>query len=286
MPDVAVVITDLDNTLYDWVATWHQSFAPMLDALVAQSGVARAVLEREIRAVHQQYGTSEYVFVIQELPSLQRLHPGQDLTSIYREIIDAYWQGGSPQLYPGVWATLATLKQAGCVIVAYTESRAMYAETHVARLGLDGVLDWLYTAPDHSLPHDAQTQPWFYPVMSTRHLIMRETKPNPHALIEILETLGAHPAHTVYIGDSLIKDVAMAQAAGVIDVYASYGAAQQRAAYQLLRRVTHWTDAAVQRERKMLRPALPTYRLEHSFAELLDLFAFTRHPILSQGETR
>lgn len=81
---------------------------------------------------------------------------------------------------------------------------------------------------------------------------------------------------TVYVGDSLMKDVAMAQMIGVVDVYAEYGIAQQRHEYELLRRVSHWTPADVERERAISsQPHVkPTYTLEHSFAELLGLFTF------------
>ena len=39
---------------------------------------------------HQRYGTSEYAFLIQELPSLQGLHRGEDLKVVYAEAIQAY----------------------------------------------------------------------------------------------------------------------------------------------------------------------------------------------------
>ena len=68
----------------------------------------------------------------------------------------------------------------------------------------------------------------------------------------------------------------MAQDARVVDVYAAYGKAQDREAYELLRRVTHWSDIDVERERALLQrpPVSPSYTLGRSFGELLDLFDF------------
>lgn len=50
-----------------------------------------------------------------------------------------------------------------------------------------------------------------------------ERKPKPGLLLEIIREAGACPEPAVYVGDSLMKDVAMAQAADVADVHAAYG---------------------------------------------------------------
>ena len=36
----SVVITDLDNTLFDWFEIWYQSFTALLDCLAKDSGRA------------------------------------------------------------------------------------------------------------------------------------------------------------------------------------------------------------------------------------------------------
>ena len=65
------------------------------------------------------------------------------------------------------------------------------------------------------------------------------------------------------------------------EIWAKYGVAQNREQYGLLRRVTHWTDDEVARERDLAqqlsvkgRGLSPRYTLEHSFDELLQLFDF------------
>jgi phosphoglycolate phosphatase-like HAD superfamily hydrolase len=63
--DISVVITDLDNTLYDWVEMWYQAFNAMLTKILKEvepKGVIRDRLIPEIRSVHQRHGTSEYAF--------------------------------------------------------------------------------------------------------------------------------------------------------------------------------------------------------------------------------
>lgn len=65
-----LLVTDLDNTLWDWFAAWHASFSAMLDRLIETSGVPAEVLEPQIRAVHQARGTAEYSFLLDEVPAL------------------------------------------------------------------------------------------------------------------------------------------------------------------------------------------------------------------------
>jgi FMN phosphatase YigB (HAD superfamily) len=110
------------------------------------------------------------------------------------------------------------------------------------------------------------------------HTPPRELKPNPRILRDIIKNVGANGAETVYVGDSLMKDIAMAKAAGVTDVWAKYGVAQNRPAYELLRKVTHlvtWSPASVEREKILTEADLqPSFVLKQSFAEILELFEF------------
>jgi phosphoglycolate phosphatase len=86
----SVLITDLDNTLFDWVHLWHSCFAAMLEKIIEISGVPETVLKSEIKAVHQKHGTSEYSFLVEELPCLLERFPGQDLTKVFAPAFAAY----------------------------------------------------------------------------------------------------------------------------------------------------------------------------------------------------
>jgi phosphoglycolate phosphatase-like HAD superfamily hydrolase len=285
-PRVTAVITDLDNTLYDWLAMWAAAFGAMVRVLTERSGLPRSVIEADARGVHQRRGTTEYAFLIQELPCLRERHPRQDLTRIYADAIAAYRlaRARSLRLFPTVAETLAALKASGCLVVGYTDSRAFHAGYRVRRLGLDGLLDYLYSPPDHELPAtptlDAvRSRPGeAYRFRRTVHRILPEgeVKPNPRVLAGIMDDVGAAPERTLHVGDSLLKDVLMAQQAGVADVFARYGVAQARQEYELLRRVSHWTDADIERERRRaaLRDIHPSYTLNEALGELLELFEF------------
>lgn len=282
---LSVLITDLDNTLFDWVEIWYRPFKAMLDRLAADSLISHEVLERDFKEVHQRHGTSEYAFAIEELRSLNAKHPGENLTERYEAAIDAYRSCRRQvlQLYPGVADALLSLKSYGCLIIAYTESTEFYTKYRIKNLGLDSLLDYLYSPPDHELPEGlSREQVRHYPAEHYKfeHVVQMHTppgelKPNPRILRDIIKNVGANDAETVYVGDSLMKDIAMAKAAGVTDVWAKYGVAQNRPAYELLRKVTHWSPASVEREKILTEADLqPSFILKHSFAEILELFEF------------
>ena len=69
----------------------------------------------------------------------------------------------------------------------------------------------------------------------------------------------------------------MANAAGVISVWAKYGASPPPHQYKLLQQVTHWTPEDVAREEAIETGAagaelIPNFTLENTFDELLDHF--------------
>jgi len=288
-PAATVLVTDMDNTLFDWLGMWQAAFGAMLEHLMADSGVPRATLEAEFFAIHQRHGTTEYAFAIQELPSLRARHApdAEDLPGRYAAAIDAYrvMRRRTLALYPGVRETLRAVRAAGALVIAYTESRAYYADYRVRTLELDGALDYLYSLPDHALPEGVTASqirrypPEHYRLRSTvaRHTREGTWKPDASVLRDILSDVGAEPAAAVYVGDSLIKDVTMAQAAGVLDVFARYGDVRSRPGYDLLRRVTHWSPAMLARSEGIREADVrPPHVLGDGFAELLDHVEFRR----------
>ena len=154
MKRVTVVITDLDNTLFDWVRIWHEPFKAMLDELVRTSAIDEATLIQDMKQVFTERGTSEYAFVIQEIRSLRDKHPGENLTRKFDSAIHAFRSAQKRvlALYPAVEETLQTLKDHSVLIIGYTESQEFYTHYRLKTLGLDRIMDFIYSPADHSLP--------------------------------------------------------------------------------------------------------------------------------------
>jgi len=288
---VSLLVTDLDNTLFDWLEIWYESFSAMLNKVAEISGIPVSDLEKEFYEVHQRRGTSEYAFALQELRSSAGLSRHQ-VKAKYEAAIGAYRaaRDRTLHLYPRVAETLAAIRATGATIVGYTESMRFYTSYRMRALGLDKLLDYLYSPEDAELPiglaiEDLERYPQdkYRPRHTElRHTPRGEKKPNPQLLLDIVRDTGGTPETTLYIGDSLMKDIAMAQDAGITDVWAKYGVPHDRAEYALLKRVTHWPPEDVakeesikQREREQNGSRIvPTYVLNHGFYELLTLFSY------------
>jgi len=281
---ITTLITDLDDTLWDWVGIWHSSFSAMLEELVCASGLPREQLINEFRGIHQRYGTSEYSFAIEELPSLRRKHPGANLREVYSVAIEAYRTARSVAMrpYSGVMHTLVSIRRHGCTIIGYTESMQFYSNFRLKSIGLDGILDYLYSPADHDIPDSAKENgnAAFSDARQLDWTIQRftpagELKPNPHILLNILEETGADKSATLYVGDKLSKDILMAKQAGVISAWAQYGESHIRPEYGLLKQVTHWTPEMVSREMSANTEAVqPDVTLDRNLSQLFDHFEF------------
>src|SRR5208282_5178818 len=275
------LITDVDNTLFDWVDIWYRSFTAMLYKIEEITGIPEEELYLPISKIHQEYGTSEYAFLLEEIPVLRERYGARAAEELV-PAIDAFRAARRDALclYPGVMSSLKKLKANGITTVAYTESMSFYTNYRFRKLELDTVIDYLYSPPDHRLPYEDMIALRKYPHESYllkqtvhRHTPQGEKKPNPHILSCILSDIGGRPDEAVYVGDHPKKDVAMAQQAGVLDVLASYGAAQHREQYELLKKVTHWTREEVEEEKAMLAgvKVSPTVVIER-FDQILSQF--------------
>lgn len=280
-----VIVTDLDNTLWDWFDAWYQSFSAMLARLTELSGVPQENLEAQIRKIHQLRGTTEYSWLVREVPALIAAAAPRSPAVVFDEAVHVLnsRRKAATKLYPGVRNALDELKKCGVTIVAYTESIAYWTEWRVRHTGLDGVIDVLYSAPDHDWPAGVTAEevrmlpPSEYGLKRTRHQHVPSgiLKPNVEVLNSILDEQGFKPEQAVYVGDSLMKDIAMAQEARVLDAHAEYGQVQTKIEYDLLRRVSHWSDEDVAREREIAQSVgviTPTIICRQSFAEVVPLF--------------
>jgi FMN phosphatase YigB (HAD superfamily) len=262
----------------------------MLDRLVEDSGVAEEVLIREFKAVHEKYGTSEYSFSIEELPSLRKKFGSKDLAKRFEDSIRAYREArkAAEKLYPEVLETLETLKDKGCLLIGYTESAEFHTARRMKRFALDRILDYIWSSPDTDMPPGLRREAVrkfsddYYHLRRTVHhtLPKGELKPNPEVLADIIRSIGADIGQTIYVGDNLMKDISMAQSAGVTSVWAKYGDTRGRPEYELLKRVTHWGTEDVEREKRLTsKQVSASHALEANFGELLAMFTFT--PFLS-----
>lgn len=287
-PNIKLLITDLDNTLWDWFEAWQMAFTGLLSDLVDITGLTPDEVETAIRKVHQTRGASEYLLLVEELSIVQELLGKEKSYTQLEEVIRTHWRTLTEHTvpYPLVVETLTQIKASGTRIVAYTESHAFWAETRLQLLGLDGIVDHVYASPDIET-NVGSTVEVLQEILLNRPVLSQTTigyspegllKPDPFMLELILETEKVAPSEVAYVGDSVMKDVLLGQQVGVHDVHAAYGEAHHRDDYNKLRGVSHWTDEMIANvySSSPEKVPTPTHTLHENFGELLSLFEFGR----------
>ena len=264
-----ILVVDLDDTLWTWFDAWYISFSEFLSTTPALSGLAEIDLKRAIRPIHQRHATSEYSWLLDELDVLsQKVPAGVTVAEFFDPALHAQNRARkeATQLYPGVLDTLTRLRAGGTTVVAYTESLAFWTRWRIQQTGLDGLIAELYSSPDHDIPEGVDVgsrrtladQDYDLRETQHRHVPRGVIKPSPQILQQILDDHGVAAADAVYVGDSLMKDVAMAQAVGAIDALAGYGVKTNDPRYKLLQEVSHWSDATVAMEQDETPGVHPT----------------------------
>ena len=250
----------------------------MLEQTIQISGVQREVLLRDFQQVFRKHRTSEYSFVLEESEVLKSLF-GDEIRERLDPAIQAFRlaRNESLQLYSGVKEGLEKLKDNDVKIIAYTESLQYYTLARLKTLGIDSVIDTLYSPPDSESKLIEIKSKRIDTPLTVKTIPKNELKPNPHILRTILEENELEPDQCLYLGDSEMKDIQMANDVGVFSVLASYGALHFESRpddYNLLRAVSHWSDADILREKTLKETkmhAQPDYVAE-SFADILPFF--------------
>lgn len=258
-----LLITDLDDTLYDWVSFYAVSFTAMLKTLSSLLQVDEEQLIAEFREVHRGYGYSEPPFAVLELPSVRARYGNLDRRSIAKVLDPALHAFNSKRkrllaLFPTVRETLNQLtSRFGVTLIGHTEASLQNAYFRLLSLDIANYFQRLYVIdkrwPGHPKPErDRALSP---KEGFVRVLPASERKPNPHLLRRICAAEGFSRHETWYVGDSLLRDVAMARAAGVHSAWAKYGTEYDPQHWETLVAISHWTVEDVAREDRLKRDA-------------------------------
>lgn len=280
---VRLVVTDLDNTLYDWLTSFVPAFYSMIEVAANILNVSSDQLLEEMKVVHQRYHNSEQPYalleattVLQNFPHTTALERKQRLAQAFNAFNSV--RKNNLQLYPGVLRTLDKIRQTGCIVVGHTEAVVENSLYRAELLGLTELLTCLY-APESKAPHHPDPQRpriqdaygGFVYLLPSNH-----RKPDPSVLKDICRRHGVSTHETVYVGDSIPKDVAMAKSAGALAVWARYGSQRDDLLWEKLVRVTHWTSEDVAHEvrlREETKHITPDVVID-SFDQLLQIFKF------------
>ncbi|SRR6266404_1227656 len=279
-----LLITDLDNTLYDWVTYFANAFRAMVNELAVILSVEEERLLDEFQIVHQRYGNSEQPFAVFELPSVRERFGDLSKAELFEALrtpLAAFRAARSKHLslYPSVRPTLYCLRENGVRIVGHTEAIGVQAYSRLRTLRIVDHFHRIYALEGHLSPHpDPLRNPAQQPPPGLINVVpAHERKPNPDLLRDICIRERIPQEEAWYVGDSKTKDVAMAKRAGVTAVWAKYGTEYDVALWEIVKRVTHWSRQDVMREETLetvFQDIEPDYIID-SFSEILTLSGIT-----------
>ena len=214
-PKVNFIITDLDDTIWDWLTMWHSSFEPYFKRIAKEFDLNEADLADDFKKLHQKYNTTEASFIVNELSMLSNenvkdlFEASDDKKSIIHEYNSNKKNGLI--LYDGVLETLQNLKAQGCKIIGFTESKAFFTKFRIKHLELDGLFDCIYAPVDFEVPSTVDIfygENYWEPKFTEFRYLPKETKkPAPEILDIILKDFKAKKANTIYIGVLCISAV-------------------------------------------------------------------------------
>jgi phosphoglycolate phosphatase len=273
MPDAAgLLVTDVDNTIYDWIGTWARACNAMVHVLAVETARPPSQWLALLRKVNTRRGALECPSALEDLSTEGRWTPHPRQAEILSRAAAAYRSAWDTHLtpYDGVRDSLRRLTTKDWRIVAYTESDAAITAVRLTRLGLAGTIGRVFGRS--ALPSPAHRE---WALVDTRahvpiavDLIPRsDMKPNPRGLRDIAARCGVPLSRTIFVGDNLWKDVAMAQRLGVAALWAAYGTTRVAADQELVDALAHWSPADVVEE-DAARTRITPDRTLHTASEI------------------
>lgn len=245
---IKLVITDLDDTLYSWIGFFIPAFYEMVSELSKLVDISQEDLLDEYRLVHQQLKGVEYPFATLRLPSIKKRYADLSKEEILIQLNPAFHKFNSIRkkllkLYYGVEETLDFLVKNNILIVGYTESAEENGFYRLKKLGIEHyfkdvfVSNSSYRKSNNMLP-------------SSKTHIVSGKKPNADLIKQICKNETISIENTLYLGDSLTKDMLMAKNAGVIAVWCNIPQEDAKNLYDKLVRISHWNSEDFEQERK------------------------------------
>ncbi|QOV40263.1 HAD family hydrolase [Streptomyces ferrugineus] len=237
-----VLITDLDNTLYDWIDYFGPCFRAMVDELSSAADVDPDELHRQFQAVYSRHRAPEYRWAIRELDFLRSRRPD--------EVNDLVWSGFSAfvrsrskhlRLYPGVRNTLETLRERGFTVIGVSNAPIREVLRRVRCLRLQEQLDALVAwegahSGDRHLAHRSTPAG-----LALRTFTDAKQKPSTHPYTEALRHFAPQDhGKVLVVGDSVANDLVPGSSIGAVTVWARYGSGYAPENYATVRRLSFW----------------------------------------------
>jgi phosphoglycolate phosphatase len=282
---IKAVITDADNTIYSWIDYIVPSLEALTETLHRVTGFSREAIVESMKKIFSKYNTNEYAFVLQEAEIFDEIRRN-DYRWFQEHVVNparySFNRARKMNLhvYPGVHKTLQILCGCGIRVIGLSDAPAFPAEQRLKHLAVDRYIEALYALKSYPVPKGRDLDErivnrirlGYYKSHIRRvvELPLSFEKPSTRGLARILEEERLRPERVVLIGDSVKKDIRIAQEMGIADVWARYGTV---IAPEMREKLNFYSAPEIQR-RNVSQPGdasyAPTWTVDR-FDQLLDL---------------
>ena len=222
---IKVVIADFDNTLYDWTGWFVQAFYLMAEKVARIIKKPFADVLIEYQEFNRKHTNVEPAYSTLALPCVIERYPDKTWTELKAIFEPAFklFRGTRQEklkLYPGVANTLKKIKARGITLVGCSDSTLESCQKRLTMLKIDKYFTRMYVR-ENSFICPIRSVPELPTVVREVSNTMR--KPSPKLLLKICSEMGVSTEEVLYVGDSLSRDIGMANLAGIKSVWAKYG---------------------------------------------------------------
>lgn len=191
------IFSDMDNTLLDFRHARICGCQSVVDHIRVKTGV-QVSCSQLFSYFHRGVYNIEDMRNIRDFLSALNIYS----ESFYEECAFVYETNKMKNvfMYPGALETIQTVRLSGISFIVVTDATLYHAEKRLKKTGL-------YDSIDDIISHD----------------MTGYKKPSPEIFDFALKKHNALPDYSVFVGDSLYRDIAPAKKAGMTTAYAEYG---------------------------------------------------------------
>lgn len=254
MTSPAVLIFDVDNTLYDFVDFFGPSFRAMVHALAKTELIPETEVLRSARSVYQSAGTLEQQFLIQNMDIFSgRSTEEQEKLIRLARVAFSKTRNSRLKLYSGMREVMLSARASGYKCVCVTNAPYYHVEGRLRDLRVLGMIDGL-VAWEGGVVDERKTE-YVRKYRDSRQNLERrlqlfcaasreKLKPATYPFSVIANRFGSRFDY-VSIGDSIAKDLQPAHSIGMTTIWARYGTKVDKRNLETLLEVTPWSPEEI-----------------------------------------
>lgn len=242
MGESKLLILDLDNTLYDWMEAYTESIMAQIAFISNETKIDRESIQSSFKRVFKKYGSVEVPYAVYELDMWEKVSINNSRLKELQESSCSLFMLTLKQtlkLYPTVLETLKWAKSNNITIVGLSDAFSYWINERLKILGIIGYFDQVFATKDDIIQIEN-----FHYHEKICSVSANANKPNPDIIDRIKKSYKIDTQSIFIVGDSIDKDIKLAQETGIHGVWAKYGTNHKKGYGTYLSKLTPWTKGA------------------------------------------